>query len=159
MQKTFICQGCGKQKPTNPRLKGNQRFCGELRCQRIRKARWQKTKMQTDPVYRSQQHDCLQKWRKERPLHRYQHEYRAAHPGYVAENRRKQKIRNRKRLGGQTEAEMMEMIVKMDALSQIKSATYVMTPLATEKIVKMDALVVELTVLKELSGDFTARPP
>ncbi len=156
MQKTFICQGCNQQKPANPRLKGKQKFCGELRCQRIRKAQWQKTKMQNDTVYRSQQHECLQKWRKERPLHRYQHEYRATHPSYVAENRRKQKIRNRKRLGGQTE---IEMIVKMDALSQIKSATYVMTPLATEKIVKMDALVVELTVLKELSGDFAALPP
>ena len=155
MQKIFICQGCGREKPADPRQKRNQRFCGEPACQRARKAQWQKTKMKTDAVYRAQQLDCLREWRKERPLDRYQHKYRETHPKYVKENRRKQRIRNRKR-HGQTET---EMIVKMDALSEIKSDTYVMRPLASEKIVKMDALVVELTVLQHLSRHSMSAPP
>ena len=155
MQKPFICQGCGQEKQANLRLKGNQGFCGEPRCQRARKAQWQKTKMKTDAVYRAQELDCLREWRRKRPLHRYQSEYRETHPEYVAENRRKQRIRNWKR-HRQNEA---EMIVKMDALSKIKSNTYVMRPLACEKIVKMDALVVELTVLQHVSSHPGPSPP
>jgi len=152
MQRTFICQGCGQEKTADPRQKGHQKFCGEPACQRVRKALWQKNKMQTDATYRAQQLDCLQKWRKERPLDRYQHQYRQTHPEYVEENRRKQRLRNRKR---HSEA-LSEMIVKIDALSRIESDTYIMKPLTSEKIVKMDALVVELIVLKNFSSNSVA---
>lgn len=155
MQRTFKCQGCGQEKPSEPRQKGNQKFCGEPVCQRVRKARWQKNKMQTDTTYHAQQLDCLQRWRKERPLDRYQNQYLQTHAEYVAENRRKQSLRNRKR---HVEAPS-EMIVKMDALSQVESDTYIMRPLTSEKIVKMDAFVVELKVLKDFSSYSGASPP
>jgi hypothetical protein len=150
MERTFICQACNTEKPANVRLKGKQKFCGEVSCQRVRKAQWQSRKMQTDPVYRAQQLDCLKRWRKERPLDRYQHWYRQTHLEYLQENRSKQRVRNGKR----PSKAPGEMIVKMDALSQIESDTYIMRPLAAEKIVKMDTLVVQLKVLQNLS-----RPP
>jgi len=155
MRRTFICHGCGQEKIADPRQKGQQKFCGEPACQRARKARWQKTKMKSDPTYRAQELDALKQWRKERPLHRYQREYRETHPEYVEENRRRQRLRNRKH---RREASP-EVIVKMDALTTLKSDTYLLRPLGSEKIVKMDALVVELTVLNELSNyDFPASP-
>ena len=155
MQKTFKCQGCDQEKPSEPRQKGNQKYCGDRVCQRVRKARWQKDKMQTDPTYRDQQLDCLQRWRKKQPLDRYQHQYRQTHPKYVEENRHKQRLRNGKR---QVETSP-GMIVKMDALSRVESDTYIMRPFTSEKIVKMDALVVELKVLKDFRRNSAASGP
>ena len=155
MQRTFICQGCEQVKQADPRQKGTQKFCGEPHCQRARKAQWQKTKMKTDTIYRAQQLDCLKQWRRERPLHRYQADYRENHPEYVERNREQQRVRNQKHHQGPSS----EVIVKMDALNKIKSDTYVMRPLATEKIVKMDTLVVELTVLHDFDSHSLPGPP
>ncbi len=44
MQKTFICLGCKKEKEANPRLKGIQKYCGDIQCQRERKRLWYKKK-------------------------------------------------------------------------------------------------------------------
>ena len=104
--------------------------------------------METDPTYRQQQEDCKRRWRKKRPSDRYQSHYRQSHPEYVEENRRQQQLRNQK----QRTQTRPEVIVKMDALSRIKSDTYIMQPIASEKIVKMDALVVELKLLQHISS-------
>jgi hypothetical protein len=146
MQSTFICENCGHKKQADPRQKGNQRFCGNSICQRARKAQWHRMKMKTDPTYRAQQYDCKRQWRKQRPVDRYQSHYRQTHPEYVEENRRKQQLRNQKRRAQSD----LEVIVKMDALSSIKSETYIIKPIASEKIVKMDALVVELKLLQHI---------
>ncbi len=95
--------------------------------------------MACDSVYRNQQHELLQAWRKEYPLDRYQHNYRLTHPKYVERNRQQQRTRYQ----NQT------MIVKMDTLNRIETDTYVLTRYESEKIVKMDALLVELTVLNK----------
>ena len=155
MQRTFICENCRKEKQSNTRLKGNQRYCGDIVCQRARKAHWQSMKMETDATYRAQQLDCLRRWRIARPLDRYQDQYRQTHPKYVSENRRQQRWRNQRRRSELASA----MIVKMDALSKLESDTYIMRPFISEKIVKMDTLVVKLTVLQKLSRNSFASPP
>ena len=109
MQRTFICACCGKQKLANPKLKGNQLYCGDHDCQKARKAAWQRQKMASDPEYRADQKEGLRKWRKNRPLDQHQKQYRQRHPEYVERNRHAQKLRNQKR--SQTPS---EMIVKMD---------------------------------------------
>jgi hypothetical protein len=106
-------------------------------------------KMGTDATYRAQQLDCLRRWRIERPLDRYQDRYRETHPKYVLENRRQQRRRNLRRRSEFASA----MIVKMDALSEIESDTYMIRPFISEKIVKMDTLLVKLTVLQKLSSN------
>lgn len=161
MQATFLCQNCHKYKPINPCLKGEQSFCNLAACQRARKRRWHQKAMATDADYRAQQQDCMQKWRKERPLHRYQKQYRENHPEYVKDNRQKQTIRNRnRRIHNQAQASAM--IVKMDALTIEQSNTYKMTPFmfdASGKIVKMDALFVQLQRFQADSmGHFTGIP-
>jgi len=153
MQAKFICKNCGNEKQANPRLKGNQGYCGESACQRARKADWHKKAMATDAIYRAQQLDCLKQGRQHRPLHQYQRRYRQKHPEYIKDNRKRQRTRNQKR------QETQEMIVKMDALDRLKSDTYLMTPFtldASGKIVKMDTLLVELKTLQGVSCDSIA---
>ena len=145
MPKTIICKNCGKEKPANIRLKGTQEYCGEPDCQRARKAEWQREKLTKDADYSARQKQCVEKWRKNKPAHKYQNQYRQDHPDYVSVNREKQRIRNQKR----RDQTSQEKIVKMDALqNQLeKTMDYIMTPYkmdASKKIVKMDTLFVQL---------------
>ena len=154
MQRIFICACCGKQKLANPKLKGSQFYCGDHDCQKARKAAWQRQKMASDPEYRADQKEGLKKWRKNRPLDQYQKQYRQCHPEYVEWNRQAQKLRNQKR--SKTSS---EMIVKMDALTDLKTDTYLLTPLRKNragKIVKMDALLVELSVFQHVNGSLSS---
>jgi hypothetical protein len=148
MSKTFICKNCDKEKPVNIRLIVPQQYCGDAPCQRARKAEWQRQKKATDAKYRARQQQCVKQWQQNKPLHRYLSQYRQDHPDYVAQNRDKQKLRNQKR----RLEHQQQKIVKMDAfVKQLeKSTTYVMTPYqvdASQKIVKMDPLLVQLTVV------------
>ena len=108
MAQTFTCKNCHKIKTKNPRLKGQQHYCGDKPCQRARKTAWQKQKMANDSAYREKQCQAMDNWRKHKPLHQYQKEYRATHPDYVRHNRTRQTIRNQKRAS-------VEQIVNMDA--------------------------------------------
>jgi hypothetical protein len=149
MAKMFVCKNCQQLKPANIRLKANQGYCDENKCQRARKAAWQKEKMANDPNYRAKQIECLNEWRKKRPLDKYQKLYRQQHPEYVKRNRELQRIRNSKR----DKQLACKKIVKMDALKEPseKSNAYIMNPYRMDdsgKIVKMDALIVQLTDLQ-----------
>ena len=117
MAQTFICKNCHNMKTMNPRLKGNQNYCGDKQCQQARKSSWQKNKMKTNSAYRNKQYQSMERWRKRKPLHRYQKNYRTTHPQYVDENRTKQTIRNQKRSS-------VAKIVKMDALSIDRPLTH-----------------------------------
>jgi len=161
MQATFICHHCHQKKLCNPRLKGQQRYCGEPACQRARKRVWQAEKMTSDESYRQRQKACLKEWRKKRPLHEYQRQYRQEHPEYVAKNRSRQSLRNRKR-SEMREAADPQKIVKMDALEipSIKTGIYLLCPYdmdGSEKIVKMDALLVELNVFSKDRVSFSKK--
>ncbi|MDZ7300695.1 MAG: hypothetical protein ONB44_00990, partial [candidate division KSB1 bacterium] len=112
----FTCKNCGLEKDANIRLKGTQQYCSDKKCQRVRKAAWQKQKMATDTQYRAKEIALLVSWRKQRPLDQYQKAYRQAHSEYVEKNRKRQKIRNAKRRK-QAESAPNEKIVKMDAFA------------------------------------------
>ena len=161
MATTFICINCRQLKPANIRLKGKQEYCGAAECQRARKAAWQKEKMARDPEYHSQQSECVHKWRKKRPCDQYQKQYRQDHPEYVKKNRELQIIRNRKR----AVLLSFQKIVKMDAFSlpQIeKSNTCIMKPFMVDesgKIVKMDALLAQITYLQTDITSYSAQFP
>jgi hypothetical protein len=144
MDNTFICQGCGQQRRQNPRLKGRQRFCGQPDCQKARKAAWRRAKMHTDPVFKKSQEESQENWCKNKPLCRYQDEYRIQHPAYTKKNRRKQRIRNRKK------SSATEIIVKIDALSNRETVVYVPHS-RPEKIVKIDTFPLNLILNKEVS--------
>lgn len=96
--------------------------------------------MDNDSSYRERQAECKRKWRREKPVHEYQKHYREAHPQYVESNRLKQKERNSKSAG---------KIVKIDSLNSepLKTGIYqmrILEPNASEKIVKIDSLLIQL---------------
>jgi len=96
MYKFFICKNCHKHLRGNPRLKGNQKYCGAKECQKVRKRKWQKEKMQTGKDYGENQRESVRQWQRNYPLDQYQQEYRQANPEYVKRNREQQKERNKK---------------------------------------------------------------
>ena len=160
MLKTIICKNCGKRVPANIRLKGTQKYCGKPDCQRARKTAWQRAKKAKDADYRSRQKQCAKNWRKNKPAHKYQDQYRQNHPGYVAKNREQQRIRNQKcrDQAGQ------QKIVKMDQLQNQpeKTMDYIMTQYkmdASKKIVKMDTLFVQLTAFQGDKQTFLSNSP
>jgi len=108
--------------------------------------------MKTDSVYRSRQKKSKERWRKNRPSHQYQDEYRTTHPDYAEDNRKQQQKRNRKRSFKLSQKHLDQKIVKMDALTQ-QSPVYVMNSFkqdaSTQKIVKMDTLIVQFAVAED----------
>jgi hypothetical protein len=150
MAPTFVCKNCHQEKVKNIRLKTGQEYCSAIACQRARKKAWQQHKMADDALYRQQQQDCIRQWRKAKPLHGYQKQYRLTHPAYVQKNRQQQFYRNRKR----AVINSIFRIVKMDASNQGRTINYLINPRmgsGTKKIVKMDALLLHVTVLGHLT--------
>lgn len=76
-----------------PRNK-NQTFCTKPKCQRARKALWQRNKIATDPEYAKGQYLSNQKWLVNNPD--YWAKYRRNNPKKADRNRALQKIRNKK---------------------------------------------------------------
>ena len=104
--------------------------------------------MSEDPSYKQRQANAQKKWRKEKPAHEYQKHYRQTHPQYVEANRIKQKERNKKH---------RRKIVKIDALNSkpLNTGYYrirFLDPKASEKIVKIDTLLVQLQQYREIAA-------
>ena len=160
MQNKITCIHCGEIVIANPRLKGNQSYCNKKACQNERKRVWYQKKIASDPEYATRQEECKKRWRKKKPGHKYQDQYRHTHRDYVIINREQQRERNRKsRASHPTNAS--KKIVKIDALSAqsvsaVKSDTYemtILTPNASEKIVKIDTLIVQIKPHQRIEAD------
>lgn len=114
----------------DPRIK-TQRYCSRRECQRLRKRRWQREKMRTDPDYRLNQMESRQCWREQN--RDYSQRYRANHPEYVERNRLQQRGRDQRR---------RENLAKMDesgALYPLPPGIYNLIP-AKGDLAKMDAI-------------------
>lgn len=148
MPKTFRCCECGKRRPRNPRLKGEQKYCGAARCQQSRKNAWERSRYRSDADYKCKRQASKQRWYEtDRQGSAYQANYRKSHPSYREENRQKQILRNQNRSKGVSESK----IVKTDALATQSIETqgiYVLLPYGkgtdSKEIVKTDALLVQL---------------
>ena len=91
----FLCKGCGKQRPGNPRLPpGVQQFCST--CQRKRKSRWQQQRLRTSPKYASDQRDADACWHKNSAPN-YHKEYDADQKKPPAQRQKRRGIRRRRR--------------------------------------------------------------
>lgn len=139
MIKTITCSHCGNVVEKSPRIM-NQQYCHSKLCQQYRKNQWEKDKLKRDEGYREKRKFQKAQWRKGRPAHEYQKQYRIQHLVYQQKNRDSQNKRNKAR----------KKIVKTDAPKfgiPIKPGVYVMSPYQVgnlEKIVKTDALIVEI---------------
>ena len=145
----FYCHHCGKRTRKNPRIKVCQKYCGSKYCQQARKNLWELEKLSGDPTYNAHRKSQKALWRKNRPAHQYQKEYRDSHPFYAESNRQKQHLRNKNALKIALE-DKIRKIVKTDALiaeSLAGRGLYEILPYKTrpdKKIVKTDALIVEI---------------
>ncbi len=150
MARMFRCKHCGRLFKANPRIKSFQRYCRQQECQQARKNAWEQEKSKKDESFYQRRQASKKRWRKHHPAYRYQQRYRETHPEYVASNREKQQKRNEKR----KIVDQITQIVKTDALSLerlIKPGVYALLQWNKNndgKIVKTDALMVQLTVLQ-----------
>jgi len=135
------CVYCGDYFDPSPRHK-NQTACGKLKCQRAKKAAWQRHKLKTDPVYKANQNSSQQQWIEANPG--YWTQYRERNPKSAERNRILQAQRNGKArsLPNDTMADR-SLIAKMDALKsdnfQVLGQFWLLPVIA-----KMDALKVSI---------------
>ena len=131
------CEACRqpfRRRPQNP----DQCFCSADACQRERRRRWQAAKRQSDPDYRENQKRAQKTWAERHPD--YWRAYREQHPEYVARNRARQRERAPAPTG----------VAKMDASKAeiaLPSGTYRLSPVVDASFAKMDAWMVEITVI------------
>lgn len=151
--KYFTCCHCKRLCLCNIRIKKGQRYCSDRTCQQARKNKWERDRLRRDESYRLKRLSAKKDWYATHRGDRYQDSYRQSHPSYVEANRLSQHARNTRRLS--VNASVPE-IVKTDALnpaSLIASGLYVILPYReadAQKIVKTDALIVELRSCKGL---------
>ena len=132
------CAACGRTfqpRPQTPR----QLYCSDSACQRERKRRWQSGKLSNDPDYRDNQARAQKAWSQRNPD--YWREYRKQHQAYVERNRAEQRKRNHRR---------QQTIAKMDmsiAPSLPTTGIYRLIQIENNEIAKMDAWIVEITLL------------
>ena len=130
-----VCCLTFKPRPQSPQ----QTYCSKTACQRERKRRWQRDRLQSDPDYQDNQIRAQRAWVARNPD--YWREYRATHPEYVERNRQMQWARNVK--------SMATPIAKMDASNHVKplpSGFYRIQTIGPDGIAKMDAWIVEIAV-------------
>jgi hypothetical protein len=108
-----LCVYCGDYFDPSPRHK-SQTACKKVKCQRARKAAWQRHKIKTDPDYRFNQKVCQKQWAEANPG--YWKEYRKKNPEKAERNRILQAIRNRRARSSPLKRKTdMSVIAKMDA--------------------------------------------
>lgn len=138
------CAGCGEDfHPWSQTPK--QTFCAAPPCQRERRRRWQQTRRQHDAEYRDNQSRAQASWAARHPD--YWREYRQTHPEAEARNRALQRERDARRRAG--------VLAKMDAstaVSPVPSGTYRLFPVTPGNLAKMDAWMVQITLVSRQYG-------
>jgi hypothetical protein len=135
------CVYCGDYFDPSPRHK-NQTACKKEKCQKAKKAAWQRHKLKTDPIYKANQKSSQQQWLKANPG--YWKQYRKNNPEKAERNRILQARRNRKARFAFANAKMDPwLIAKMDASKadnfQVLGQFWLLPVIA-----KMDALKVNI---------------
>ena len=138
---TILCVYCGDLFNPSPRHK-NQTACKKVKCQRAKKAAWQRHKMKTDPDYKFNQKVCQRQWTEANPG--YWKAYREKNSEKAERNRILQAIRNRRARPLQKNKKMDNLLIaKMDASKHDNFeilGQFWMVPV----IAKMDALKVHI---------------
>lgn len=136
-----VCICCGKRFIRDRRVKG-QKYCSNKRCQRLRRALWQRNKMREDADYKDNQKRCQKEWLLKRPG--YYKEYRRKHPEKAERNRFLQIGRDaRRRKNG-----LDQLLAKMDSIGnrlyRRNGGIFKLIPRNNELLAKMDVMTVEL---------------
>jgi len=143
------CKHCRCYFEVCPKVKKHE-YCSKPGCQKARKRAWQKCKMAEDETYRRDQKDAKKIWCNNNPD--YWGKYRSENTEYTKRNRARQITRNIGVKGFSSVKAQSIKIAKMDALqakTDTLSGRYQLTPVPSSDIAKMDALIVEIVVIKE----------
>ena len=135
----IYCASCGKKFKPRPQIL-NQAYCSAPECQRERRRVWQKKKRQADPQYRQNDADYHKYWASGHPS--YSRTYRTDHAEYTERNRKLQGKRNRKT--------KRSSIANENASTPdiaLQSGRYWLVPISSDGIAKVDAWIVEITVI------------
>jgi hypothetical protein len=128
----------------------NQQYCSSKECQKARKAKWQREKLSTDEHYKENQADCIKRWKEKNP--NYFKQYRKNNLEYTKRNRKKQRERNFRKRVPKLLQSTSKPIAKMDVVIPKISGKYLLTPINDQVIAKMDAVMVELSVITDSYG-------
>ena len=142
------CVYCGSFFDPSPRHK-NQTACKKEKCQKAKKAAWQRHKMKTDLIYAANQESSQQQWINSNPG--YWKKYRKKNPEKAERNRIAQAMRNRKARCASDVTPMDPLLIaKMDASKsdnfQILGQFWLFPVIA-----KMDALKVHILKIPTIS--------
>ena len=143
MKSTFVCLHCGRTCKCNPCVK-NQKYCSRKECQQARRSARKKERYKNDPAYRKKQLESQKAWRKRRPSHEYQRDYRESRPEYVKRNREQQKERNKKR---QKRTESMIVNGTSLSLQPSNDESYAIFKVKNEKIVNGTSFMAQMQIL------------
>jgi hypothetical protein len=138
------CKGCGclfKPGLRHP----NQKYCTKEKCQKARKAKWQRDKLASDELYRQNQYDCRDRWLEKNPD--YWKNYRENHPDYTQRNREMQRVRNRIRRCQNATKSISPPIANMDVVNENNlkiSGRYKLIPCDGKMVANMDVVIVEI---------------
>ena len=135
------CFYCGSFSDPSPRHK-NQTACKKEKCQKAKKAAWQRHRIKTDSIYAANQKSSQQQWVNANPG--YWKRYREKNPEKAERNRIGQAMRNRKARAASKVSQMHPLLIaKMDASKsdnfQILGQFWLFPVIA-----KMDALKVNI---------------
>lgn len=132
------CPACGQIFQPRPQVP-DQSYCSLPSCQRERRRKWQKIKLQFDSDYQDNQARAQQAWSQRNPD--YWREYRKSHPKYAERNRVLQHERNKK-----PTADKIANMDLSDRLNLLPSGIYNLSLVTDDGIAKMDVWTVEITV-------------
>ncbi len=133
------CAECGRAFRPHAQVP-QQRYCGLAACQRERRRRWQRSKLESDSDYHANQVQAQRTWAAGHSD--YWRAYRASHPDYADRNRLEQRRRDRHRRAAR--------LAKMDAstpIHPVPSGTYRLVSEAGGDLAKKDAWTVRITVI------------
>lgn len=143
------CRHCGCLFEVCNKLKKHD-YCNKKKCQRARKRKWQKQKIENDETYRKDQKEAQEIWLNNNPD--YWKDYRRKNLKYTERNRKKQRKRNQIQRAESATKPISKPIAKMDALTlenKIISGKYELVPVGPDMIAKMDALIVEINTISQ----------
>ncbi len=125
-------------------------FCNKKECQKARKRKWHREKMQNDGEYRNDQKIAQEDWRNKNP--EYWKDYRRDNKEYTDRNREQQRRRNQVNRAKSAPVIKSDPIAKMDAITpknKILSGKYQLVPMTPNMIAKMDAIIVEINSISD----------
>lgn len=141
------CSACGQPFQPHPQVP-TQSYCSDAECQRERRRRWQQKKRHEDPDYRDNDARYRKRWVAAHAD--YWKQYRDAHLAYVQRNRVLQQERNRR-----LRAPIANENASPSCLT-LPTGRYRLIRLGDNEIAKVDAWIVEITVLSATDEDSSA---